>query len=85
MSHWPGLSHGIVRDAVFAGPAAPLVVLTPGANLGGASYLRLAEALAARGYVVAVLHPHGSPGASETRYAAAAASGRTTASKRRRQ
>lgn len=66
------LPYALARDASFGGPPAPLVILTPGANMGGSSYRRLAEDLAAHGYVVALLHPDGSPGPSAGRYGEAA-------------
>lgn len=49
-----------------------LLVLAPGAAMGGRDYRLVIEALAARGYVVAVLRPTGSPAASDVRYSEAA-------------
>ncbi|RYE02646.1 MAG: alpha/beta fold hydrolase [Sphingomonadales bacterium] len=49
--------------------ARPLVVFAPGAGMGGRDYRVLAEALASRGYAVAMLDPLGSPPVSTERYA----------------
>lgn len=61
------------RDADMARGAHPLLIFMPGAAMGGRDYRLFAEALAASGHAVAVLRPLASPGASDERYAAAAA------------
>jgi len=58
-----------------APPAAgtrPLVIFTPGAALGSRDYRALIAEIASHGFVVAAQNPHGSPAASEERYAQAA-------------
>lgn len=59
-------------DAEMAKGGHPLLVFAPGAAMGGRDYRLFIEALAARGYAVAVLRPTGSPVASDQRYAEAA-------------
>jgi len=59
-------------DAAPAKGPFPLLVFAPGAGMGARDYRLLLEEIASHGYVIAAVHPLGSPPAREARYSDAA-------------